>query len=694
MSVIATYGWSSIPDNTSHTLKLEDNFYCSENEEYINRIEQGIAYYSFSLLGTLSWAIGNEGGSDRCVLYNPPSSSAGANYIRRAFYLRGEEQEYASGIIRYIDNVYRADFVNTNFSFDWDVYSQEQQFPYYTGSRNEVIVLATNIPIFDTAEHAAAYKECKINDKDLAVSLLRQYCINFKSEPAYDGDKTKYYWIYNQRGLADCVRNTATPTGAQTWLSLKFQCNDIPVLYFGSDYTLILKASGVVSSFSLDAPGYILDHVPESSWVDGLVTDGPFYGNIPTRLQATGEPLADGEYMYGFALNTNVYIFENEDAANDAILNDDFSKAVNFESITGGNTYLPPDFGDEEQNTTFGMGGGESLFSTMHIFTTSQLRTFATKVFDDSTSVIDAILNGLKLYGAEPIDVIGNLKYFPFDLSRVCNASGGYDYIYFGSYKMENVPHMRVINMSGGGYIDAGTIFLRSLFNSYRDFEPYTQLHIYLPYIGWQSVDIGEIINKNVNIRYYIDIITGRCTAVMLADGVLIDYWNGVICADMMITATDARSYSAAALSSIGNGISKPITGATKGVELGSSAGPYGAAAGGVIGGGLGLITGGLGTAFELEKLGLPKDHIKQSGSNTGLIGMNMPQYVIWRYDIHEALEPNSFNDFFGRPSTASGAVSSFSGYLSCKQVRLNSTGMTEEEANEVLALLKSGIYI
>lgn len=546
-------------------------------------------------------------------------------------------------------------------------------------------VFYSNEPIFTSYEELVRYIQVGDNIED---------AVNYRSEDEYD-EETKYYWIYNQRGEADCVRNTATATGTQSWLSLKFQANAEPVLYYGSDYTLNLKASKVLASYSLPSPGYILDNVPESAWQDGLVTSGPFYGNIPSRLKATGEPLADGSYMYGFALNTNIYIFENEAKADAALENDDFSDAVNFESISGGNTYLPPNFGDneEDQGTIFGSGGGESLFSTMHIFTTSQLRTFAGKVFDSTTSVVDAILDGLKLYGAEPINVIGNLKYFPFDLSRVCSSSS-YNDIYFGSYKMEAVPHARVINMSGGGYIDAGTIFLKSLFNSYRDFEPYTNLNVYLPYIGWQKVDIGELINKSVNVRYYVDIITGRCVAVMLANGVMINYWNGIICADMMITATDARSYSSAALSSIGNGLSAPISGASKGVEAGINAGPYGAIAGGVIGGGLGLIGGGLQTSFELEKLGLPKDHIKQSGSNTGLIGMNMPQSVIWRYDIHEALEPTSFNDFCGRPSTASGSVGSFSGFLSCKQVRLNSSGMTEGEAKEILSLLKSGIFV
>lgn len=555
---------------------------------------------------------------------------------------------------------------------------------YVQGESNykRYCVFSSNIPIFATFAELEQYIIYGDNLED---------AINYQAEEYTE--ETKYYWIYNQRGEADTVRNTATATGSLSWLSLKFQANTTPVLYYGSDYRLYLKASKVLASYSLNAPGYILDYVPESGWQEGLVTDGPFYGNIPSRLKAKGEALPDGSYMYGFALNTNIYIFEDEAAADEAIDNEDYSGAVNFETVSGGNTYLPPNFGDEEQATTFGGGGGESLFSRMYIFTTSQLRTFSNKVFDGTTSIIDGILDGLKLYGAEPINVIGNLKYFPFDLTRVCSATSQ-SYIYFGSYKMEDVPNAPVVNMSGGGYIDAGTIFLRSLFNSYRDYEPFTQLTVYLPYIGWQKVDIGEIINKSVNIRYYVDIVTGRCVAVMLADGVMIDYWNGYIAADLMITATDARSYSSAALSSIVNGASGTLNSGLEGASTGAQAGPYGAIAGAaigtVVGGGVNMFK----TTFDLEKLGLPKDHIKQKGSNTGLIGMNMPQYVIWRYDIHEALEPDLFNEMCGRPSTAAGSVGSFSGFLSCKQVRLNTSGMTDAEASEVTSLLKSGIFI
>lgn len=639
------------------------------------------------------------------VMANPYIHRDGGNTINpngfwaRALYF---DEDSAKGLVLKIAG---NDGYNGLVTSDLNDYLPFLNWSTTAGGTNHQATFCTNLPIFDTEAEALDY----VSHENVAYrkQFIEEHAKNYISDE-FD-DETKNYYIENYKGLADCVRNSASLAsgGSYSYRSMRFQANAKPVLYFNEDYSLTLMASGVVASASQAGPLSVVDMMPESSWTEkALAYTGLWYGNIITRMKATGETIPDGQYMYGFNLTTNIYIFENQAAAEQALEDDDFSNAVNFTEVSTGGGYNPPEFGDDEQTTVFGDGGVSAPMCGQYILTSNELMNIANNLFSNTTSVIDAVLDGLKMYGAQPIDVIASLFVYPFDVTRLVNSSPQ-TYIYFGSYQMTGLSVERIVNYKNA-YLDAGTIFLASLQHSYRDFEPFTQLSVYLPYCGWHQLDIGKYIDKTVNIRYYVDLHTGSCIAVLIAGGVMVDYFNGQIGAQLPVTANDLRSYASAVINTILGGAggvaniagnagtvaaagSASLAGAAGAVGVaGAMAGPVGMAAGMAVG--VGLTTAS--TLFQLEKMGLPKDHAITKGNFTGQLGMSMPQYVLFRYDIFDGVEPNGFNELCGRPSNASGLVSSFSGYLSCRQVSLNTNGMLDDEIKEVYTLLKGGIYI
>lgn len=586
---------------------------------------------------------------------------------------------------------YNSNWYEQNYILDADDYSS-----YHLVAA----IYKSSVPIFESYSDAYDYVTTGIGIKK---------ALNYDNKN-YE-DMTKDYFISNERGDANCVRNSATPTGTVTWRSMRFLANSEPVLYYNdNDYSLTLIANDVVASKSLSGPLSVIDNVPQSSWTEGaLEYTGLFYGNIPSRMQARGDVLPDGAYMYGFTLSTNIPIFKDLADAEEAIETEDYSKAVNYPQISTGGTYNPPEFGVDETSTIFGDGGVSAPMSSQYIISEQNLRAVANTLFSTTTSVIDAVLDGLKMYGANPLDVIGGLSVYPFSVSALVNSSPQ-TYIYFGSYQMTGVNVDKIVNYKNA-YLDAGTIFLASLQHSYRDFSPYTQLSVYLPYIGWQKLDIAKYIDKTVNIRYYVDLHTGSCIAVLLANNVMVDYFTGQIASQLPVSGTDLRAYSSAVINTVLGGaggvvstganaasmagaIGGSFTGAAGaagiGGALGSAAGPIGVVAGAAIG--VGIQTAS--TLFQLEKLGLPKDHAITKGNFTGQLGMSMPQYVLFRYDIFDGVEPDMFNEMCGRPSNASGYVSSFSGFLSCKSASLNTSGMLDSEVSAITSLLKGGIFV
>lgn len=554
-------------------------------------------------------------------------------------------------------------------------------------SSNMVCNVYTNIPIFETEAEAQTY--CETESDTARVAYMAEHAVNYVGAAEYEED-TKYYYIENKYGLADTLRNTATAVSGTTTRSMRFQANSQPVLYFNDDYSLTLVAPGVVSSYSMAAPLSILDNVPESSWQEGsLMYTGLWYGSIERRLRYTNDMLADGRYMYGFALDTNIYIFKDQASADDAIERDDYTGAGNYDLVNGGD-YPPPIFGTEESTTEFGGGADTSPFMQTYVLNRNALIQCAQAWYNTDPATLDSILLGLQMFGDKPFESISGITMYPFDVNKILSTTEQH-YIYFGTYKMEmgNTSLYKATGLKSNAYIDCGTIFLAPLQNSYRDFEPYTQLDIYLPYIGWVRADIGLLIGKNINVRYYVDIHTRACVACILANGVLVGTYNGTIGVGLPSCSADYQGYANAATGAIigsGGGALKSagtaLASAASGNYLGAIAN-VGAAA-----------VGTASTLYQLEKLGAPADHATTKGNFTACLGCYMPQYVLFRYTIHDAIEPTNFAAMCGRPSNVSGNIGEFSGYLSCKQVKLNTTGMLDEEVAEIEQLLKGGIYI
>jgi len=539
-----------------------------------------------------------------------------------------------------------------------------------------------NIPIFATQE----------DWENFVVTEDFTGCLNSGND--YSVETTQTYFIYNQYGNGNLLYGSVTPSGSQSWHSMRIKANKTPVLYFtGNGFEMRLSASSVVASKATTGPGYTIDYIPEEDWPEKrLDYTGPFYGDVSHYADANGTLPDAGTYTYGFTFSTNCYIFKNQEEAEEAEQSGDYEKAVNAYDLDN-KYYSPPVVGDPEAATTFGSGAVTSPFVSTYLCSRNDVLNVANAFYSNDASIIDNIKKGLELFGAEPFQALCGLKYFPCSLANIVTAASQ-NYIYFGSYKHEGVTVDKVVNLNSGGYIDAGTVTLTPVQKSYRSFEPYCGLTVYLPYIGWQKLNIADYFGKTVNIRYYIDIYTGACAAALVANGVMIDYFTGTIGVELPVTGQMLSQYANSALNSILGTAGGTVGGALSGAMMGSAIPGVGTAVGAVAGaavvGGASLAAG----VFKMSQKGTPKDSNHTKGNFTSSIGSYLPQYVIFRFDVHDLIIPDLLTDLYGRPSAASGRVSNFSGFLQADTVKLNTYGMTEEEANEITSLLKEGIFV
>lgn len=603
-----------------------------------------------------------------------------------------ETGTFRPGMTRtYIDTTYTVDGVQ----YEWPSGSAFVDIPE-TGSYGAQIgaretsvytfEIETNFPIFDTYEHMRSY---------IATGSTEGLLNGFAD---YEVEETKTYHITMNAANGNLLYGQVTPVSGATYTqkSMRIMANKTPCLYFtGNGFQMSLSSNNVVASKAVSGPDYIIDNIPESQWTqNALDYTGYWYGNVEKYSEAKGTLPDAGTYMYGFEFKTDCYIFKDQAEAEEAEETGIYDKAINAYDVEAG-YYRVPVIGQAEDATTFGSGGVTSPFIATYVCSRNDVLNVANAFYSNDTSIIDNIKQGLELFGAEPFQAICGIKWFPCSLASIVTTASQ-NYVYFGSYKYENAGLSldKVISVTANGYIDAGTVTLTPVQQNFRSFEPYCGLSVFLPYVGWQKLRIADYWGKTVNVRYYIDIYTGSCIAALVANNVFIDYFTGNIGVELPVTGQMLSQYANSALNgllgtaggALGGAAGAAMLAGPQGLALGAGAAAAMAIGGAAVGAGSGI--------FKMAQKGAPKDHNTTKGSFTSSVGAYLPQYVMFRWEVHDLIIPELLTDLYGRPSAASGKVSSFSGFLQCDTIKLNTNGMNDSEANEVAALLKEGVFV
>lgn len=397
---------------------------------------------------------------------------------------------------------------------------------------------------------------------------------------------------------------------------------------------------------------------------------------------------------------TNMYVFKTK-AESDAYNEDGTGEenAVNYSQISTGRT-PKNDTGEEDDETEFGTVGVRSIFSQQYILSTGALSEIANAFFDvTAQGLFEDIKKGCEMYGDSVVDDIEGLMFYPVDLTQVfANSIISQNYIYFGGYQfnMQNSVN-RIIYPNG--YYDFGSFTIDTTFgNNIRSYEPYTKLYCYLAYIGWVQLDMKKYLHKTVNIRYYIDTRTGGCCAVLLANSVMCDFYNGQIGVQQPIKATDYNAYANAQIQTL-LGFNKPAnTGQAGQFASGMTQGLV--ESGAVSAGAMGVVGLGVGGAIQGTKTlyGLTQNNINNFnhtiGGSSSMLNMFLPQECCFMFEIQESIDTEYERELVGLPSNASGFVGSFNGYLECEQVNLVCSGATAKEQAEIIRYLHNGVYI
>lgn len=612
------------------------------------------------------------------------------------------------------------DLASYSFGFPWYT-------PYPSWDTDAEFFIQAEFPIFETEAQWRAYI--------ISGGTVTDGCINIGEN--YEEGVTDLFHIYNRVGTAKLTYGNETVLTEGTWQSMKFYANSKPCFYFVDDtgFNVSLLANNVVSSIGMNGPSYLLDNVPDTQWREGeLFFTSGFYANIDAYKDAFDKIPSNSTYTYGTTWDTDIPIFKNSTDANGYIDGTvSIDKAINYQEIM--NKYPPTNnTGTPELTTQFGQVYTRAFFSQMYLCSANAVQEVSNALFDYDVPTLSgqwtAIKIGLEMYGTNPMEVIQNLRYYPFDLSQCFSNALDQNYLWIGAYNLPMTNNVKKV-IYPNGYIDLGSLDIKRTFGDWRDFEPYTKCSVYLPYVGRFPINLAKYYDKHVNIRYFIDIRSGACCACLIADGVLLDWFDGIIGTDMPITLTDYSNFATSQINCImrnmGLGVAGEAAVGSKGVQgmkaaLGyqgemqqvqdaarqtpltssladqtaASNGTRAVVATGVAGvAALGLVAVGtaMKTTFDIMRDGIA-GYTNGRPSSSSMINQYLPQYAMFIFEYKEIDESDYLNELYGRPSNKSGPISSFSGYLEAEDVMLICPIATDNERQEIIDLVRSGIYL
>ena len=411
------------------------------------------------------------------------------------------------------------------------------------------------------------------------------------------------------------------------------------------------------------------------------------------------------EYTVSF-WHTNIHCFNSESDADGYISTGDTSNATNNQDVNRANdTIVDGHIGDVVSSTDNGSSGISFAYGgQIYALSSVNLASFFSNVlFSDDPDILNAILDGTQLFGANQINAIAGCMYLPIsDISQIASVSPASD-CFIGTYRA-NINASRVL--ANDKMINCGSAHFAPTYGDIRDLEPYCLLYVNLPYCGVHQLQISKYLDKTVTLKYAVDVTTGACTAYLYANGICMDSFDGTMGTQRPLTAVNQQQHVSSVISGIlgtaestaktvGTAGATALTGTalagatsvTQATQMGAQFAQGETATGSGV---AGTILQGYNT---MQSAIDPP--MTTRGAYSGLLGQFGNQYPYFIFAWLKTSKPANEIETVGLPSNAGGAVSNFGGFLQCSAFNLaNGFGGTDVESAEISAIMASGVYV
>ena len=259
-----------------------------------------------------------------------------------------------------------------------------------------------------------------------------------------------------------------------------------------------------------------------------------------------------------------------------------------------------------------------------------------------------------------PIDLILGLQLLPFDV-----PAEGVGRVTLGLIDSKIDMHYTDQQFHE---IDCGELELAEYWGAFLDYGPFTSLDIFLPYIGVKTLNVNDCMPKTIHVKYYVDIVTGTCVAMVKCDDSLFYHFNGSCASQVPVTSGQAQQLFGQALGAA--------------VKI---------AAGAATGGIAGALASTVGVASAAAQSGgtAGTDRSGTISGTAGFMDTQTPYLIVTR--PRQAV-PEAQNELTGYPSFINVQLSTLEGYTEVQVAHLHNMSCTATEVEEITQLLQEGV--
>ena len=209
-----------------------------------------------------------------------------------------------------------------------------------------------------------------------------------------------------------------------------------------------------------------------------------------------------------------------------------------------------------------------------------------------------------------------------------------------------------------------GSIKINEHYHNFLDYAPYTNVILYLPYIGFKELDTTLVMNKTLQVIYTVDAITGGCLAQVYVNNVRLYEFTGNVGIDIPITASNRAQVEA--------GYIQAGVGATA------------SALGGNIGSAVTSLLNSATSQYHYSSTGNPSPMCVASTNRTCYVILDRPNYQNLK----------AFNHTRGRKCYLSKTISTLKGFTICdSNIDLSGINATDTEKEEIVNILSTGFF-
>ena len=481
--------------------------------------------------------------------------------------------------------------------------------------------------------------------------------------------------------------------------------------------------SPILISTSRDAVSISADGSTVSPFMDVVKYkhDGLFFymsmiaGINPNYGITSAQPIADLRQLAASAVKKVFKVLVSDSYA-DVVATTTIDPYEEESDEDGGDGEGLPDDEDIEDSDLPTSSFAATGFCRIYRSDLQSLRDLAAYMWTDSTFLATLKNKALQLF-EDPMDAIITLNMFPFSLHGHYGSAVGVSVMYIPTGVAMWPMTQQFVS------VDCGEAYIPKVRASALDYNPYTRIRLFLPFIGTVELDPDEVIGKTIHVKYKVDVVSGVCVAVVMADNDARYQFAGHCAIPMPLSASDFTGYLQAIL-----GIGGALVGASMAAGAPTQGGtllePPVVDAGGrtvssVTRKERNPATGRLVTASqettettregrqatygELAKRVSPNvvgavinskmgiEHSSGFSANTGYLGVRYPfiTLITPRY-----CNPSQYGTLNGRPSMIYLKLGDCNGYTEVQSIKFSGISATNPELSELSTLLKSGVFL